>query len=443
VNIAILDQSCAGWSAGASFTRMMLACLSLARANHEGEIFFLSGRTDLEIGPEFRRLDLPKDIDAAGFAEILRTHEIEATIPVRDHLVHEIPGAKVGWVPDFQHFRLPELFTEENIAERDELLAAVVYGCDVVLVSSESAREDLAAFAPEAVAKARVGRFSSMLWQSTFREYVDVRSKYHLPERFFLVANQFWKHKDHAVLPGALAEAHEAGARPFVVCTGLTCDYRDPENRVFSEFLRSCSELGVRDRIAILGQVPYGDLVSLMRTAQAVLQPSRFEGWSTSVEDCKALGRPLICSDIPVHREQAGDDGIFFPLSDASRLGQVLASESEKLGAGPDPEREQTALSDAKTRAKEYGEALLAMAREAADRYVTHSATPTNPPISKRAVPLVRQQADYIAELEKACSERLQGMEALRAEVERLRGELAAIDASPLRMAVKKFLGRR
>jgi hypothetical protein len=37
-----------------------------------------------------------------------------------------------------------------------------------------------------------------------------------------------------------------------------------------------------------------------------------FEGWSTVIEDARGFGRPLIVSDIPVDREQADSDTIFF-----------------------------------------------------------------------------------------------------------------------------------
>ena len=42
-----------------------------------------------------------------------------------------------------------------------------------------------------------------------------------------------------------------------------------------------------------------------MRQSVAVLQPSLFEGWSTTVEEAKSIGKTILLSDIPVHREQA------------------------------------------------------------------------------------------------------------------------------------------
>lgn len=49
-----------------------------------------------------------------------------------------------------------------------------------------------------------------------------------------------------------------------------------------------------------------------MKEAVAIIQPSLFEGWSTVVEDAKAMNQCIIASDLSVHREQLADEGNFF-----------------------------------------------------------------------------------------------------------------------------------
>ena len=49
-----------------------------------------------------------------------------------------------------------------------------------------------------------------------------------------------------------------------------------------------------------------------MRKAMAVIQPSLFEGWSTVVEDARALGKPMILSDFPVQIEQDPPSSDYF-----------------------------------------------------------------------------------------------------------------------------------
>ncbi len=73
-----------------------------------------------------------------------------------------------------------------------------------------------------------------------------------------------------------------------------------------------------------LGFLPRADQLALMAGAVAVVQPSLCEGWSTVVEDAKALGRHVIASDIAVHREQLATGADFFAPDDAEALAGLL-----------------------------------------------------------------------------------------------------------------------
>ena len=56
----------------------------------------------------------------------------------------------------------------------------------------------------------------------------------------------------------------------------------------------------------------------------AVLNPSLFEGWSTTVEEARALQVPMVLSDLPVHQEQADGIARFFDRTSASSLADAL-----------------------------------------------------------------------------------------------------------------------
>src|SRR5438046_10393672 len=129
-----------------------------------------------------------------------------------------------------------------------------------------------------------------------------------------------------------------------IVMTGLPVDSRDPNNETTSRILQAIASAGLVDKITVLGMVSFQDLTNLMRTAAVVIQPSRFEGWSTVVQDCLALGRPLLCSDIPVHREQASTARGFFDPDRPEALAELLAPTWNELQPGPDPDTAQAAL---------------------------------------------------------------------------------------------------
>jgi hypothetical protein len=78
--------------------------------------------------------------------------------------------------------------------------------------------------------------------------------------------------------------------------------------------------------------------------AIAVINPSLFEGWSTSVEESKSRGKAVIHSDIPVHCEQAPARGYFFNPHDPEQLLEHLLD----LRSGYAPETEMRQRVEAK-----------------------------------------------------------------------------------------------
>ena len=58
--------------------------------------------------------------------------------------------------------------------------------------------------------------------------------------------------------------------------------------------------------------IPYADVQALAEGSLGYINPSFFEGWSTTVEEAKYRGKPILLSDLKVHREQAPSKGVFF-----------------------------------------------------------------------------------------------------------------------------------
>ncbi len=226
----------------------------------------------------------------------------------------------VQWVPDFQEHRFPEHFPPEELQARLERNDRWFSTHRHVMVSSQDVAADLQRHYGQHANQVHVVRFASFLPAGL--DAVDatgLRARYGLPDRYFLCPNQFWRHKNHGLVLRALAEA---GAVPPVVFTGREDDYRDPDYA--PSVRRLASELCVEDRVRFLGFIPREDQLGLMRGAIAVIQPSLCEGWSTSIEDAKALGRQVLASDIAVHREQLERNADFFAGDDPAGLASLL-----------------------------------------------------------------------------------------------------------------------
>ena len=80
-----------------------------------------------------------------------------------------------------------------------------------------------------------------------------------------------------------------------------------------------------------LGMIPLDHVYALLRASVALINPSRFEGWSTTVEEAKSFGVPMILSDIDVHREQTGGAARYFGVDDARRRWPIIFWKCRKL----------------------------------------------------------------------------------------------------------------
>lgn len=298
---------------------------------------------------------------------VLRRHRID----VFSHAPPFGPRWKIPWVywiPDLQHRSFPSLFTAEDCVQRDADYRTAVRNARVVLLSSEVAKRDLLAFAGEAAArKARVVRFVAQprLPPSGPIPLADLQARWSIPARFFHLPNQFWKHKNHLQVVEALSLVAARAPDLVMVATGAAQDHREPAFP--ATVLDRVRELGLESRFRHLGVVPFADLVSLMVHSVAIVNPSRFEGWSTTVEEAKSLGKHLVLSDIPVHREQAPPRARWFPLDDARALADVLVDAWTHW----DPAAERTAMEDARVElpgrtrafAQEYSSVIEEVAR--------------------------------------------------------------------------------
>lgn len=81
---------------------------------------------------------------------------------------------------------------------------------------------------------------------------------------------------------------------------------------------------GMGPSVRWLGRVDDAELGRLYRQAYMVVQPSRDEGFDLPVVEGLASGAPVVASDIPVHREVAGDLALFALADDAPSLAAAI-----------------------------------------------------------------------------------------------------------------------
>ena len=94
--------------------------------------------------------------------------------------------------------------------------------------------------------------------------------------------------------------------------------------------------------VELLGWKPEAEVVEILDGSAALLAPSRFEGYGLALLEGLRRGMPVIATDIPAHREVAGEAAVYFPAGDAEVLAATLtaiASGSLDLDARGDASR--------------------------------------------------------------------------------------------------------
>jgi glycosyltransferase involved in cell wall biosynthesis len=272
--------------------------------------------------------------------------------------------AVMGLIYDLQYLHLPEMFSRSEARGRLSWDLRTIRSFDVVIVSSQAAKADFMRIAPAQEYKCRVMPFVADAPGDIYDVApMTILAPYQLPERFFYLPNQLWKHKNHMVVLEALRILAQRNCRPLVVMTGTTEDSRNPGYA--QEFKGAILGSGLRDQVRLLGLVPRQDVYQLIRQSLRVINPSRFEGWSTTVEEARSVGKGVLLSDIPVHREQDPPLAEYFSPPDAEMLAAKLERIWQEAPGGPDAELEAAARAVLPARMAEYARSFCAYAREA------------------------------------------------------------------------------
>jgi glycosyltransferase involved in cell wall biosynthesis len=242
-----------------------------------------------------------------------------------------LPFPAVAWFPDFQHRRLPQLFSRAAWWRRDLGFRAQIAAGRQIMLSSESALRDCRKFYPNLNNNISVVRFATQPTHALLTANPgDVLARYGLPPKYFYLPNQFWRHKNHGVVVDALTILKERGSEIVVAASGNADDPREPE--YFDKLMRKVKSRGLEIHFRYLGMIPQDCVYALLRSSLALINPSRAEGWSTTVEEAKSFGVPMILSDIDVHREQTGGVARYFGVDDAEALADHLCNISQASG---------------------------------------------------------------------------------------------------------------
>jgi glycosyltransferase involved in cell wall biosynthesis len=361
-NIGILTDQFINWGGGIDFIRMILNGLSAINETGTNEIkihvfvpkqsgFCINIKNGLKIvlNKFFKKKFLLQTIineksfietfksindkieiyyyngKKSDLAKIAIKYKIDFVLPAFTSLSPNFPKSWAGYIYDFQHKYYPEYFTENDIKSRDRQFLTLLNQAKTIIVNAKSVKNDIEKFIGKTNATVVALPFCPVL-NLDFLKLENNVDQYNLPKSYFMISNQFWKHKDHvtAIKGFKLFLDGLENQNIGLVCTGQTQDFRFPD--YFDEIKELINELGLAEKIFILGYIPKNDQLQILKNCIAIIQPTLFEGGpgGGAVYESVAFGIPSVVSDIPVNKELDDETVTFFKTGSTEDLAKKM-----------------------------------------------------------------------------------------------------------------------
>ncbi len=126
--------------------------------------------------------------------------------------------------------------------------------------------------------------------------------------------------KDHSTILAAFEAVWAEGSPAILLVVGKV----GWNVEALAERMRNHAESG--NRLFWFEKAGDADLAALMARSNGLIQASIAEGFGLPIIEAGSLGMPLLLSDLPVFREIAGDEAVYFPVGDSSALADLIRS---------------------------------------------------------------------------------------------------------------------
>lgn len=170
--------------------------------------------------------------------------------------------------------------------------------------------------------------------------------------KFLAIGGALERRKNLEDLVEAVAILRREGIDASLTITGKSWQ-KDPLTRYLSDPLW-------KDRLFIPGHVSDETLVGLLSDADALVSASLDEGFGLPIVEAAHAGVPVILRDLVVHREAAGDEGLYFGVG-----GPAVIAESLRHFEGLAPDERKAHVPKASLRSWfQSAQQLMAILRE-------------------------------------------------------------------------------
>lgn len=264
-------------------------------------------------------LSLREQVALPLAARRLRLDVLHAPYYVR---AYAMPVPVVTTLYDVTPTRYPEYLPSRRARAAYEATTRLAVETSAALLTlSEAARDDLAA-----LYGARPNRITvtppapgPTYTPRPAEEVACLRERLALPEAYVLYVGINKPHKNLPRLVEAFAQvAREAPDAALVLAGRPDPRYPEAETRI--------RELGLTERVRLLGDVAEADLPALYSGAAVFAFPSLYEGFGFPVLEAMACGAPVVASNASSLPEVVGSAGCLVPPDDSHALARAIVA---------------------------------------------------------------------------------------------------------------------
>ena len=350
MNIGVITDGYIDWNGGLDFLKIILRGLESNKDN-KLFLFFISENerklrhapiwlkkgyelinsnkrnTSIELFADYKNSTIV-EYRMLNLREKIIENSIDVIFPSMINLGRDVPVKWCLELFDCQHKYFPQYFTSYRRWYRDFFYKKALRNSDYVIVNSETAKRDFSSFYRTSAKpdKIKVLPLCPTLNHDYLgKDNATIKGKYDITAPYFIISNQFWKHKAHDTAFRALSEVlHMGYDKVSIVCTGFMGDYRGDAHITY--LMGLIKDLKIEEHVKLLGFIPKKDQIELMKQSQGVIQPSQYEGdCSGQVIDAICVGQRSIVSDIEVCKEVSYIDTItYFKLDNVHDLAEKM-----------------------------------------------------------------------------------------------------------------------
>jgi glycosyltransferase involved in cell wall biosynthesis len=149
------------------------------------------------------------------------------------------------------------------------------------------------------------------------------RTRYQLPDQFWLYVAHFYPHKNHLRLVEAYGQLRNSRSTAWPLV--LRGEPKGTEGQTWQKI----RELGLESYVIMLPRLHREEVPLLYSSASALVFPSLYEGGGMPVVEAMACGCPVLASGLPPVREFAGEAAVYIDPCDVLGLSDQMASLEE------------------------------------------------------------------------------------------------------------------